>query len=380
MKGNRQAFSTIEYKARLQRVQAEMRRRDIPVLLLHSPENIYYLSGYQTSGYFAYQVLIVTEAEEPTLLVRFLERGNVDEYAWLSHDETWREGDDVIVRTVEAIRGVADDCRSIGIERSCWFLTVEVAEGLAHLLPNVRFVDASQLVDRIRLIKSEAEVRYIRQAADITERQIRVALDAAHHGATEAELAAATLHAGILAGGEYTGLPCHFMSGYRYNVCHGAWTPKVISRGELVLIEIYSSVERYHATQIRTICVGAPAQKHLETARLVIEAQDMALAAMRPGASSRDIDAMVRHALRKIRGEYYNRSGYSTGIGFPPRTAEWQTLDFNEQTDWELQEGMVFHMLALAEGFGVSETVVVTTRGIERLTHSNPRALLATDA
>jgi Xaa-Pro aminopeptidase len=128
MKGNRQAFSTIEYKARLQRVQAEMRRRDIPVLLLHSPENIYYLSGYQTSGYFAYQVLIVTEAEEPTLLVRFLERGNVDEYAWLSHDETWREGDDVIVRTVEVIRSVADECRSIGIERSCWFLTVGGSE------------------------------------------------------------------------------------------------------------------------------------------------------------------------------------------------------------------------------------------------------------
>ena len=282
------------------------------------------------------------------------------------------------MRTVEVIRSVADECRSIGIERSCWFLTVEVAEGLAHLLPNVCFVDASQLVDRIRLIKSEAEVRYIRQAADITERQIRVALDAAHHGASEAELAAATLQAFSPAGS--TPVCRVTMSGYRYNVRHGAWTPKVISRGELVLIEIYSSVERYHATQIRTICVGAPTQKHLETARLVIEAQDMALAAMRPRASSRDIDAMVRQALRKIRGEYYNRSGYSTGIGFPPRTAEWQTLDFNEQTDWELQEGMVFHMHALAEGFGVSETVVVTTRGIERLTHSNPRALLATGA
>ena len=68
-------------------------------------------------------------------------------------------------------------------------------------------------------------------------------------------------------------------------------------------------------------------------------------------------------------------SGYSTGIGFPPRTAEWDALDFNEHEDWEIKEGMVFHMLALACGFGISETVAVTASGIERLTRSNPREL-----
>ena len=97
---------------------------------------------------------------------------------------------------------------------------------------------------------------------------------------------------------------------------------------------------------------------------------------MRPGASAREVDALVRRPIRAIRPDYYNRTGYSTGIGFPPRTAEWEALDFNEQSDWELKEGMAFHMLALASGFGISETVVVTSNGVERLTGSNRRELL----
>jgi Xaa-Pro dipeptidase len=111
-------------------------------------------------------------------------------------------------------------------------------------------------------------------------------------------------------------------------------------------------------------------------AEIVVAAQDAGLAAMRPGASARELDALVRRPIRKIRPEYYNRTGYSTGIGFPPRTAEWDALDFNEQEDWEVKEGMVFHMLALACGFGISETIAVTSTGIERLTPANPRALI----
>ena len=62
--------------------------------------------------------------------------------------------------------------------------------------------------------------------------------------------------------------------------------------------------------------------------------------------------------------------------GFPPRTGEWDAADFNEQEDWELKENMVIHMLALAQGFGISETVLVTANGIERLTAANPREIV----
>jgi Xaa-Pro dipeptidase len=374
--GKRQAFSTEEFEGRVGRVRQAMAAQGIDVLLLHAPENIYYLTGYQTSGYFAYQVLAVTHEAEPVLLVRYLEKGNVWEYAWLEDARTWREGDDVVAETAALVSGASAARKTIGIEKASWFLTAAVAEGLAGHLPNARLVDASTLVDRLRLVKSPAEIAYLRRAAAIAEEEQRAALAAIRPGVTEADVAAAVHYAGIKAGCEYTGLPHHIMSGYRYDVCHANWSPKVIIAGELVLLELYGCVERYHATQIRTVVIGAPAEAVARTAAVILEAQDAALAAMRPGASSRDIDGLVRGPIRKIRPDYYNRTGYSTGIGFPPRTAEWQTLDFNGDSDWALRRGMTFHILAGAHGVGFSETVLVTETGAERLTSTLPRQLV----
>ncbi len=376
MPGRWQAFPTSEFETRMANVQSAMHDQRIDLLLLHAPENIYYLTGYQTCGYFAYQMLAVPPRGTPVLLVRYLERGNIHEYSWLEAYETWKEGDDVAIRSVEVIKKVGAEDARIGIEKSSWFLTLDVAERLRTALPRVTWSDASQLVEKIRIIKSERELSYIARAGAIAEAEMRAAMEVLRDGVTEAEVAAAIYQAGVLRGCEYTGLPHHIMSGHRYDVCHANWSPKKIVKGELVLLELYGCVERYHATQMRTFSIGTPSRDVQEAADLVVKAQDEALKALKPGASSLDVDRLVRQPIRGIRPDYYNRSGYSTGIGFPPRTAEWETLDFNEQSDWIVREGMAFHMLALAKGFGISETVIVTAMGGERVTPDNPRQLI----
>lgn len=376
MVGRIQAFTTEEFKDRLRKVQAAMKERQLDLLLLHSPENIYYITGFQTSGYFAYQVLCVPTEGAPTMLVRYLERGNIHEYSWLEQYETWKEGDDVVVRTADVINQLKMASGRIGSEKSAWFLTCEVAEKLQALLPNAHWENASQLVERIRIVKSEQEIEYVRRAGAIAEVEMKAAINIMRDGITEAEVAAAVYQAGVSAGCEYTGLPHHIMSGHRYDVCHANWSPKKIVKGELALLELYGCVERYHATQMRTFSIGKPSDETKEAALFVVKAQDEALRALQPGVSSRLVDQLVRGPIRTIRPDYYNRSGYSTGIGFPPKTAEWETLDFNEQSDWTVREGMAFHMLALARGFGISETIVITKKGGERVTPDNPRELI----
>ena len=376
MTGNRQAFTTEEFHGRVARVQKAMSEQGVDVLLVHSPENIYYLTGHQTSGYFAYQTVILGQEGDPQLLLRFLEKGNVDEYSWLDDAATWKEGDDQVEKTLAIVRSFGCTGKKVGLEKRCWFLTSAHADAIAAGLGDATIVDASLLVDRVRVLKSPAEVDYIRRAAQIAEIEQQVAFATICDGATEAQVAAAVFAAGVNAGCEYTGLPHHIMSGYRYNVCHANWSPKIIRRGELVMFELYGCIERYHATQMRTVAIGEASDEVKRAAEIVVAAQDAGIAAMKPGASAREVDALVRRPIRKIRPEYYNRTGYSTGIGFPPKTAEWEALDFNEQEDWELKEGMAFHMLALASGFGISETVVVTSNGVERLTGSNRRELL----
>ncbi len=283
MAGRLQAFATTEFQQRVAATRAAMKRSGLDVLLVHAPENIYYLTGYQTSGYFAYQTLCVTaDGAVPILLLRYLEKGNVDEYSWLENCETWREGEDVVQRTVDVLRTVRGATSVIGIEKQSWFLTVDVAEKLHRALPGAQWRDASQLVDRIRLVKSGAELDYIRRAGLIAEAEMRAAIQMMRPGVTEAEIAATVLNQGVLAGCEYTGLPHHIMSGHRYNVCHANWTSKPLAAGELVLLELYGCVERYHAAQVRTISVGKPSDDAREAAELVVKAQEEALKALRP--------------------------------------------------------------------------------------------------
>ena len=270
MTGRRQAFSTAEFKARLARVRDEMQSRRIDVLLVSAPENIYYLTGYQTSGYFAYQALIIPDVAAPLLLIRHLERGNVAEYAWLSDAVTWKEGDDVIAITLDLLRAAGAHNRRVGIEKSSWFLTVAVAEALRAGLSSARIVDADRLIDRVRLVKSAAEIGYLRRAARIAELGQRAAWAAISATACEADIAAAVHGAGINAGCEYTGLPHHIMSGYRSDVGHANWTGKQVRRGELVLLELYGCVERYHATQMRTVSVGPPSDAAKRASEIVI--------------------------------------------------------------------------------------------------------------
>ncbi len=377
MTGNRQAFSTAEFKTRAGRVQDCMVRDGIDLLFIHSPENIYYLTGHQTSGYFAYQVVLLAQEGDPRILLRYLERGNITEYSWLEDPDTWKEGDDIVERTLDVARSLVDRPRTIGLEKGTWFLTSRVADALTDgYADSATVVDATLLVDRIRVIKSEQEIAYLRRAGQLSELEHQAAWAVMRDGTMEPEVAAAVYNAGVGAGCEYTGLPHHIMSGYRYDVCHANWCPKEIQRGELVLLELYGCMERYHATQMRTISIGEPADEVRAAVDVVTKAQEAGFALMRPGASAREVDAATRLPIRTIRPDYYNRTGYSTGIGFPPKTAEWEALDFNEQEDWELQEGMVFHMLALASGFGISETMLVTSDGVERLTPSNPRELI----
>lgn len=376
MTGNRQAFSTEEFRARVSSVQDRMARDGIDVLFVHSPENIYYLTGHQTSGYFAYQVVILAQDGDPRILLRYLERGNVYEYSWLENPDTWKEGDDLVERTLEVARSIVPTPKTVGIEKGTWFLTSRIADALAADFGSAAVVDATLLVDRIRVVKSAREIDYLRQAGAFAELEQKAAWETLTDGVLEQEVAAAVFKAGVGAGCEYTGLPHHIMSGYRYDVCHANWCPKEVRNGELVLLELYGCCERYHATQMRTVSIGEPDDDVRQAVDVVTQAQEAGFALMRPGASAREVDAATREPIRKIRPDYYNRTGYSTGIGFPPKTAEWEALDFNEQQDWELQEGMVFHMLALAGGFGISETVLVTSDGVERLTPSNPRELI----
>ena len=152
---------------------------------------------------------------------------------------------------------------------------------------------------------------------------------------------------------------------------HLTWSDRPFRIGEATTIELAGVFGRYHAPLARTVMLGDPPQRLIDTAHVVAEAMESTLDAIRPGVTGGVVheafDRVIRsHGLRKD-----SRIGYSIGIGYPPDWGE-RTVSLRREETTELAAGMAFHIILgmWMDGWGyeLSEPIVVTATGVERLT------------
>jgi Xaa-Pro dipeptidase len=371
-------FARAEYETRIANVRAELTQRKLDLLLVSSPENIFYLSGYGTKGVFAFQMLAVPADGELVFVTRRIEAGNVElvlgdseirEYA--TYGDTDSPGKAVIDLLVH--RGLTRG--RIGVEKQNWFLTVSRLEELASGLPEAEFVDATSVVEDLRLIKSPAELAYLRQAAAISDQAATDGIDAVRAGAQDNDVAIAVICSLIRHGSEYVATWPNIKTGWRTGLAHTAWSNMTIAPGDAVTMEFAGVVRRYHAPVYRTVFAGDPGPDTRRRASALRAANDAGIAALRPGLTAGEIDRIQRSIIDEAGlGQYMgHRTGYSVGIGFPPTWAQTFGLNIMPGSDVLLQPGMVFHMaLYIFEparwGMGLSQSVTITETGHELLT------------
>jgi len=371
------AFELAEYRQRLDRVRAAMRQRGLDVLVSHTPENILYLSGYQTPGYYMYQCLVVPLEGEPLLILRRGELGNFRRFSYLQDSLTYVDIENPAEVTAQALAERGLNNGRIGLELASWFLTPKHYLTLQAALGQASLVDATGTIDRARLVKSPKEVEYIRHAARAAEAGMRAAIDAIRVGVTDNEVSAELHRALIAAGSEYVALGPFVAAGSRSTVMHGIWGRKRIERGESVILEIAGCVQRYNAGLMRTASVGAPSARLEQMAKGSQEANRAAYEAIKPGVTAGEVHRACQAAFDKAglldlrRG---TRSGYSIGLAFPPDWGEGHILSLQENEPTVLEPGMVFHIPSPVREYGVcgaafSETVLVTPTGREVLTN-----------
>jgi Xaa-Pro dipeptidase len=368
-------FSEEEYAQRLANVRREMAERGIRTLLTHTPENIYYLTGYQTPGYYMYQVLIVPESGEPLILTRGMEETNVRAGSWIQNRATYLDTEDVAEVTSRAMGEAGYTEASIGLEKESWFLTIGQYERLRRALgSNTEVVDSSGLIESLRVVKSPAEVEFIRKAAVAASEGMRGALETMAPGRTENDLAIA-IHRGIIgAGGEYMSLPPFVASGPRSYLAHATWDNRRLEQGDVVFIELSGVVRRYSAALMRCFYLGdRPPPEIQRMAEASLAALNAVLEAARPGLTAEDVDRVSRETYPKYGYSLGKRTGYSIGINFPPDWGEGHALSLREGETRVLEPGMVFHVPSTVRIWGLaavstSETFLITDDGCEVLT------------
>lgn len=379
LRGCEAVFPEAEFADRIARLRAALAPTGAEALLLTGPENIFWATGRQTAGYFAFQALIVPLSGAPELLVRRLEMTGARTATWLHHLHAWEDGEDPAAALGALLRKMG--VNSLAIERGSWFIGRDLAERLDAQMAGIRILDGSGLTEALRMVKSPRERAAIRQAAGYAEAAIRAGIETCRAGASENDIAAAMLGTAVAAGSEAMAMEPLVSSGPRSGIPHATWRRRKLEQGDGVFLELAASHDRYHAALMRSVWIGTPPREAREMTDVALRALDAALDAMRPGvpcaapheAAQRVIDAAgYTDAFRK-------RIGYSMGAAFAPDWGEGAVLSLFTGVERLLEPGMVFHLPATLRRYGVftvgaSETVIVTETGIEPLS-TLPRSL-----
>ena len=368
-------FKPAEYQRRYDQILDNMKRAKLDALLVHSPENITYVTGYETPGYYGYHCLVIVRGAQPILVGRRIEiLTNVPEFSWLTSTaivEDHRKPADVTAGVIEKL-GMAR--RRIGVEKSGWFFPVDEYESLGSSLPRARLVDGSGLIEAARLVKSDAEVEMIRRSVAIADKAALAGIRATKPGVSEDRIAAAVYKKWCEEGAEYTGLPNFIVSGRRSAACHATWRGRKLSANDHIIFELAASKNRYAGAVFRAATVGRVKPKIRKLSDASIEALLAVIDAMRPGAVSEKVDKIGRDIIKRAGfGKYHHhRLGYSIGLNQPPDWGEGQIMSIRRGEQRVLQKNMTFHLVpgCLIPGeLGLvnSATVRVTDTGCEML-------------
>lgn len=367
-------FEASEIRARVARIQAQLADAGQDALLAFFPESVTWSTGFFTRGYSSFQFAIIPVDADPLLVCRDVEAYYLDLTCIFPGRVLWSDSDDKNQVATKAITSVVGQRAKIAVETFAWPLSVGRFEALKAALPDVEWSDGSRIVSGMRLIKSPAEIEYQRRAARAAEAGMDAGLHAAVAGATEREMAAEICAAMIRAGSDRPG-PGVLSSGERALHLHGGYTDRVLQRGDIVQLETTPHVRHYHARFMRPIKVAEATDEDRETVASLIAIQDAAIAEVRPGVAATVPDCVYRQGALDagLKREYTNKTFYSVGLLLEPSGGE--PLEAHPEATWTFEPGMTFHTYILARGFGMSETILVTPEGCERLTRY-PRKLL----
>ena len=374
-------FTTTEYKERLINVQTEMQKKEIDLLISSDPANMNYLSGYDAHSFYMPQCLLIhINEEEPICFVREQDAGGAFIKTYLNEKNIIKYPEKYIHTPpahpyeflVKIIKDRKWDNLSIGLEKDCHYFTATCCEKIVNGLPNAKIKDAEFLVNWVRCIKSDTEIELMRAAAKIVENGMKSAINHIKPGVRQCE-AVAEIQKSLISGtsqfgGDYAGIVPMLPTGKGTSASHLTWTEEKFIKGEATIIELAGVYKKYHCPMARTILLGEPDQKKIDTMKATNEALDSGISEVKPGKTCDEVAKKFWKVLDKYGIKKSSRTGYSIGIGYPPDWGE-HTLNIQKGDKTILQPNITFHMIAVMQfgnwGVESSEAIRVTEKGSE---------------
>ncbi len=368
---NDMTFTPEEYAERIEALRNRIAERQLDAVVITDPENIMYLTDYQTTGYSFFQALVVPLEDEPFMITRAMEESNVIARTWVERTRPYPDTGDAIQMLVDALREFGLDKKRIGYERNSYFFPAYQQDCIHTSLTDAKLLDCFGIVEEGRICKSDAEIELMYRAAVATEAGMKAGIEAAQAGVTENDIGAAISAAMFRAGGEPPAVMPYVTSGPRSMIGHATWEGRTVQPGEHVFLEVGGCYRRYHTAMMRTVVLGELTESMYKAQETMKLALNVLHEEVQPGMTVSDVDKMVRNIIshNEVGARLITRSGYSIGIAFPPSWDEGYIVSLKQGDTQVLKKGMTFHIIPWMWGVdgdktcGISDTIYITDDG-----------------
>lgn len=369
---------------RIERLNKIIEEKAIDAFLFTSSISVKYMCGYfynfeigPSPFHFIPAALVVVPSKITALVIADNEtdqlaaldaRISVKQYTSYVYEKPLDFLSQFLIRIHEIIIDFGIDDARIGIEADS--LPYSITESLSLTYPKIKFVDITQDLAHLRMIKDSEELSLIRAATHLCDIGQEAVLKYGKPGISELELFTLVRGDMDVAAGKRVPIMADMVSGARTSEGGGNPSDKKINSGDLILSDLTPCLNGYWGDTCNTIAIGKPTHLQVENFNLVKEALNLCVTAVKPGIRANTIDQLMREHLVST-GGYKHHSGHGVGLAYheDPRIVPYN--------DIELVPNMVIALepAIYNEGYGIrlEHLVVVTQTGCEVLSKFNHR-------
>ena len=369
-------FSKEEFSERKSKVIKELKKQNLNGLLMFRQESMYWLTGYDTFGYVYFQCLILTTKGELVLLTRAPDLRQAQNTSIIKDIRIWIDKDNS--NPADELKNILSELEleksNLGVEYEAYGLTGRNAIRLNDSLKNFTMLhDKSELISYLRIVKSPAEIIYVKKAAELADNAMEIVWKYAHAGQDEAKILAEMQSAIFKGGGDYPANEFIIGSGKNALLCRYQSEKRKLDEIDQLSLEWAGTYKHYHSAMFRTVPIGKVNDKQKKMYAACVEALKSCENKLKPGNKVGEVfdvhaDVFDRLGYKKSR---MNACGYSLGTTFSPNWMDWPMLYTGNPH--VIQPGNVFfmHMILMDSdnelAMNLGETYLVTENGNERL-------------
>ena len=369
-------FSKEEFQKRKDDVLKSMNKQNLDALLMFRQESMYWLTGYDTFGYVFFQTLVLDKNGNLILLTRAPDlrqaqnTSNIEDIRiWVDKDKSNPTEDLKKILNELSLKG-----KKVGVEYEAYGMTGRNALRLNETLKNYcNLNDESELITKLRVIKSQEEIVYVKKAAELADNALDQAWKYCKAGVNEAKILAEMQKIVLEGGGDYPANEYIIGSGHNALLCRYQAEKRNLSIQDQLSIEWAGTYKHYHSAMFRTILLGKTDPKHIKMHEACVQALKNCENKLKPGnkiGEVFDIHAKTFDDLGFNKARM-NACGYSLGSTFSPNWMDWPMLYTGNP--YKIVPGNVFfmHMILMDSdsnlAMNLGETYLVTENGNERL-------------